>query len=85
MRRGVIPPVVVHVDFERVFERDSGGIYRVFIEEEYDNLYWQNVQLYAFGVVFNALRLTWDDFLVKLGGTGSSIVPAVYDHVVNRD
>ena len=25
----------VHVgDFERVFERDSGGIYRVFIEEE---------------------------------------------------
>mmetsp|Transcript_52444 Transcript_52444/g.166801 ORF Transcript_52444/g.166801 Transcript_52444/m.166801 type:complete len:327 (+) Transcript_52444:194-1174(+) len=26
-----------------------------------DSLYWQNMQLYGFGVLFNALRLTFDD------------------------
>lgn len=28
-----------------------------------DNLYWQNVQLYGFGSLFNALRLTYDDII----------------------
>ena len=39
--------------FERVFERHRGGVYRVLLKKNNDNLYWQNVQLYAFGVVFN--------------------------------
>ena len=27
-----------------------------------DSLYWQNMQLYSYGVVFNALGLTINDF-----------------------
>lgn len=33
-----------------------------------DSLYWQNMQLYSFGVAFNALGLTIND--VRQGGTG---------------
>ncbi|KAJ6797132.1 CMP-sialic acid transporter 1 [Iris pallida] len=29
-----------------------------------DSLYWQNVQLYTFGTIFNMARLVWDDFRV---------------------
>ena len=27
-----------------------------------DSLYWQNIQLYSFGIVFNGLGLTLNDF-----------------------
>eukprot|EP00192_Tetraselmis_astigmatica_P013446 CAMPEP_0117657502 /NCGR_PEP_ID=MMETSP0804-20121206/5365_1 /TAXON_ID=1074897 /ORGANISM="Tetraselmis astigmatica, Strain CCMP880" /LENGTH=320 /DNA_ID=CAMNT_0005463961 /DNA_START=303 /DNA_END=1265 /DNA_ORIENTATION=+ len=38
------------------------GVYTEFLmKKNNDNLYWQNVQLYGFGTVFNALRLTYDD------------------------
>jgi solute carrier family 35 (UDP-sugar transporter), member A1/2/3 len=41
----------------------TAGVYTEFLlKKNNDSLYWQNVQLYAFGVVFNAARLTWDDF-----------------------
>lgn len=44
-----------------------------------DNLYWQNMQLYGFGVIFNALRLFYDDF----GGNyknGCSLWPTTLIH-----
>jgi UDP-sugar transporter A1/2/3 len=31
------------------------------LKKNNDNLYWQNVQLYGFGALFNAMRLTYDD------------------------
>lgn len=47
----------------------TAGVYTEFLlKKNNDNLYWQNVQLYAFGVVFNALRLTWDDFFGENSG-----------------
>ena len=47
----------------------TAGVYTEFLlKKNNDNLYWQNVQLYAFGVVFNGLRLTWDDFLGENSG-----------------
>ncbi|GBG59137.1 hypothetical protein CBR_g32154 [Chara braunii] len=40
------------------------GVYTEFLmKKDNDALYWQNVQLYAFGVFFNGLRLTVDDLL----------------------
>ncbi|XP_078439638.1 nucleotide-sugar transporter family protein [Wolffia australiana] len=39
------------------------GVYTEFLmKKNSDSLYWQNVQLYAFGAVFNMLRLLCDDF-----------------------
>ena len=47
----------------------TAGVYTEFLlKKNNDNLYWQNVQLYAFGVVFNGLRLTWDDFFGENSG-----------------
>ena len=47
----------------------TAGVYTEFLlKKNNDNLYWQNVQLYAFGVVFNALRLTWNDFFGENSG-----------------
>uniref|UniRef100_A0A061SGM7 Solute carrier family 35 (UDP-sugar transporter), member A1/2/3 n=1 Tax=Tetraselmis sp. GSL018 TaxID=582737 RepID=A0A061SGM7_9CHLO len=38
------------------------GVYTEFLmKKNNDNLYWQNVQLYGFGTLFNAVRLTFDD------------------------
>jgi len=40
----------------------TAGVYTEFLlKKNNDNLYWQNVQLYGFGAVFNAMRLTYDD------------------------
>ena len=37
------------------------GIYTEFLlKKNNDNLYWQNVQLYGFGALFNMLRLMYD-------------------------
>lgn len=41
-----------------------------------DNLYWQNMQLYSFGVLFNALRLFFDDFQLNYSN-GCSLWPSV--------
>eukprot|EP00899_Mesostigma_viride_P005095 jgi/Mesvir1/14587/Mv05261-RA.1 len=39
------------------------GVYTEFImKKNNDTLYWQNLQLYFFGALFNAVRLTVDDF-----------------------
>uniref|UniRef100_A0A1D1YZC0 CMP-sialic acid transporter 1 n=1 Tax=Anthurium amnicola TaxID=1678845 RepID=A0A1D1YZC0_9ARAE len=41
------------------------GVYTEFLmKKNNDSLYWQNVQLYTFGAIFNLLRLLWDDFRV---------------------
>ena len=38
------------------------GVYTEFLmKKNADALYWQNLQLYGFGTIFNALRLTFDD------------------------
>eukprot|EP00898_Chlorokybus_atmophyticus_P003500 jgi/Chlat1/4150/Chrsp27S00313 len=38
------------------------GVYTEYLMKRNDDtLYWQNMQLYGFGVVFNALRLCYDD------------------------
>ena len=40
----------------------TAGVYTEFLlKKNDDNLYWQNVQLYGFGMLFNAARLTYDD------------------------
>lgn len=40
----------------------TAGVYTEFLlKKNNDNLYWQNVQLYGFGVIFNALNLTYED------------------------
>ncbi|KAM1209085.1 hypothetical protein ACFX2J_014667 [Malus domestica] len=39
------------------------GVYTEFLmKKNNDSLYWQNVQLYTFGVIFNVARLGFDDF-----------------------
>ncbi|XP_012086770.1 CMP-sialic acid transporter 1 isoform X2 [Jatropha curcas] len=39
------------------------GVYTEFLmKKNNDSLYWQNVQLYAFGVIFNMAKLILDDF-----------------------
>lgn len=39
------------------------GVYTEFLmKKNNDSLYWQNVQLYTFGVIFNMARLLLDDF-----------------------
>ncbi|KAL2928240.1 CMP-sialic acid transporter 1 [Bienertia sinuspersici] len=39
------------------------GVYTEFLlKKNNDSLYWQNVQLYAFGAIFNMARLVIDDF-----------------------
>ncbi|KAK6935491.1 Nucleotide-sugar transporter [Dillenia turbinata] len=39
------------------------GVYTEFLmKKNNDSLYWQNVQLYMFGAIFNMLRLLLDDF-----------------------
>ncbi|XP_044486828.1 CMP-sialic acid transporter 1-like isoform X2 [Mangifera indica] len=39
------------------------GVYTEFLmKKNNDSLYWQNVQLYTFGSIFNMLRLLMDDF-----------------------
>lgn len=39
------------------------GVYTEFLlKKNNDSLYWQNVQLYGFGTLFNAARLTYDSF-----------------------
>ncbi|PKA58966.1 CMP-sialic acid transporter 1 [Apostasia shenzhenica] len=41
------------------------GIYTEYLmKKNNDSLYWQNVQLYTFGAIFNMVRLLWDDFRV---------------------
>ena len=43
------------------------GVYTEFLlKKNNDNLYWQNVQLYGFGFLFNAVRLTYDDVNASL-------------------
>ena len=38
------------------------GVYTEFLlKKNNDTLYWQNIQLYGFGTLFNAARLTYDD------------------------
>lgn len=40
----------------------TAGVYTEYImKQNDDSLYWQNVQLYSFGVAFNAIALTVDD------------------------
>jgi len=40
----------------------TAGVYTEFLmKKNNDALYWQNVQLYGFGTLFNAFRLTFDD------------------------
>jgi len=59
------------------------GVYTEFLlKKNNDNLYWQNVQLYGFGFLFNAVRLTYDDvnasfengFWMQSGFHGYSLV-----------
>ena len=39
------------------------GVYTEFLmKQNDDSLYWQNCQLYSFGVLFNACALTLNDF-----------------------
>ncbi|KAB2609686.1 CMP-sialic acid transporter 1-like [Pyrus ussuriensis x Pyrus communis] len=39
------------------------GVYTEYLmKKNNDSLYWQNVQLYTFGVIFNIARLLFDDF-----------------------
>lgn len=39
------------------------GVYTEYLmKKNDDSLYWQNVQLYTFGAIFNMARLLWDDF-----------------------
>lgn len=39
------------------------GVYTEYLmKKNNDSLYWQNVQLYTFGAIFNMMRLLWDDF-----------------------
>lgn len=39
------------------------GVYTEYLmKKNNDSLYWQNVQLYTFGALFNMARLLWDDF-----------------------
>ncbi|KAI0488012.1 hypothetical protein KFK09_027836 [Dendrobium nobile] len=39
------------------------GVYTEYLmKKNNDSLYWQNVQLYAFGAMFNCARLLWDDY-----------------------
>ncbi|XP_020587652.1 CMP-sialic acid transporter 1 [Phalaenopsis equestris] len=39
------------------------GVYTEYLmKRNNDSLYWQNVQLYTFGAIFNMARLLWDDF-----------------------
>ncbi|KAJ6799470.1 CMP-sialic acid transporter 1 [Iris pallida] len=41
------------------------GVYTEYLmKKNSDSLYWQNVQLYLFGAIFNMARLLWDDFRV---------------------
>ncbi|KAJ6818390.1 CMP-sialic acid transporter 1 [Iris pallida] len=41
------------------------GVYTEYLmKKNSDSLYWQNVQLYTFGTIFNMARLVWDDFRV---------------------
>lgn len=41
------------------------GVYTEYLmKKSNDSLYWQNVQLYTFGAIFNMVRLLWDDFQV---------------------
>ncbi|KAG7956389.1 hypothetical protein I3843_11G121800 [Carya illinoinensis] len=41
----------------------SAGVYTEFLmKKNNDSLYWQNVQLYMFGAIFNMARLVVDDF-----------------------
>ncbi|KAH7658209.1 solute carrier family 35 (UDP-sugar transporter) member A1/2/3 protein [Dioscorea alata] len=41
------------------------GVYTEYLmKKNNDSLYWQNVQLYTFGAIFNMLRLLWDDFRI---------------------
>ncbi|WZN66443.1 CMP-sialic acid transporter [Chloropicon roscoffensis] len=45
------------------------GVYTEFLlKKNNDTLYWQNVQLYGFGTLFNAARLTYDDINSPAGG-----------------
>ncbi|XP_042425585.1 CMP-sialic acid transporter 1-like isoform X1 [Zingiber officinale] len=42
------------------------GVYTEYLmKKNNDSLYWQNVQLYTFGVIFNMARLIVDDFRVE--------------------
>eukprot|EP00899_Mesostigma_viride_P016116 jgi/Mesvir1/24505/Mv21853-RA.2 len=42
------------------------GVYTEYLmKKNEDSLYWQNMQLYGFGILFNAMRLTYDD--IKVG------------------
>ncbi|EPS66181.1 hypothetical protein M569_08593, partial [Genlisea aurea] len=39
------------------------GVYTEFLmKKNNDSLYWQNIQLYTFGSMFNLAKLIWDDF-----------------------
>ncbi|KAG0454727.1 hypothetical protein HPP92_024019 [Vanilla planifolia] len=41
------------------------GVYTEYLmKKNNDSLYWQNVQLYTFGTIFNMARLLWDDYRV---------------------
>ncbi|ONK56422.1 uncharacterized protein A4U43_C10F8470 [Asparagus officinalis] len=41
------------------------GVYTEYLmKKNSDSLYWQNLQLYTFGAIFNMIRLLWDDFQV---------------------
>lgn len=41
----------------------TAGVYTEFLmKKNNDNLYFQNLQLYGFGTIFNAVRLTVDDY-----------------------
>jgi len=53
------------------------GVYTEYVMKRVDdNLYWQNVQLYGFGVLFNGARLVMDD--VNAGfHNGFSLFPSV--------
>lgn len=54
------------------------GVYTEFLmKKNNDSLYWQNVQLYGFGTLFNALRLTYDD--IQSGFANGSWVTNAFD------
>ncbi len=47
------------------------GVYTEFLlKKNNDSLYWQNLQLYGFGTLFNAARLTYDDIQGNGGKSG---------------
>mmetsp|Transcript_17241 Transcript_17241/g.35209 ORF Transcript_17241/g.35209 Transcript_17241/m.35209 type:complete len:344 (-) Transcript_17241:274-1305(-) len=58
------------------------GVYTEFLlKKNNDTLYWQNMQLYGFGTLFNAARLTYDDIQNPNGGFWLFDLTAGYNYI----